>query len=222
MTRCGKGGDELLGEHLHVSGEDREVGLVLADEGDLLLADEGDLALLRCALVFFRDRNDHERDAIEVGDGLIVGVVGNDERDFAVQFADLVAVEQVDQAVIIFRNHDDHALALAGSGKAPFHAELVGDRIELLGEFLKRQIKTIWIELHAHEEPSRLGVGVLVGVEDVAAVPEDEVGDSSDQSFLVWAANEEDGAGSHGSNALCGNWEICVVPKGTLLQAHCT
>ena len=39
---------------------------------------------------------------------------------------------------------------------------------------------------------------MLVGVEDVAAVPEDEVGDGGDQSFLVGTTDEEDGAGSHG------------------------
>jgi hypothetical protein len=34
-------------------------------------------------------------------------------------------------------------------------------------------------------------------------VPEDEVGDGGDQSFLVGATDEEDGAGSHGlSNVL--------------------
>ncbi len=90
-----------------------------------------------------------------------------------------------------------------GLGQTPFHAELIGNRIELFGEFPEWQIKTIWIELHAHKEPCRFGVGVLVGVEDVAAVPKDEVGDGGDQSFLVGATDEEDGTGSHGlSNVL--------------------
>jgi hypothetical protein len=38
---------------------------------------------------------------------------------------------------------------------------------------------------------------VFVGVEDVAAVTEDEVRDGSDQAFLVGTADEENGAGSH-------------------------
>jgi hypothetical protein len=49
-------------------------------------------------------------------------------------------------------------------------------------------------------------------------VPEDEIGDGGDQSFLIGTTDEEDGAGSHGlSNVLYGNWGICVVPDGTFV-----
>jgi hypothetical protein len=39
---------------------------------------------------------------------------------------------------------------------------------------------------------------VFVGVEDVAAMPKNEVRDGSDQALLVGTADEENGAGSHG------------------------
>lgn len=178
----GKRGHEFVGEHLHVAGEYGEVCVMLADEGDLLLL--GDV------LVFFRDGDDNEGNAIEVGDGLVIGVIGNDQGDIAVEFADLVAVEQVDKTVVIPRNHDHHSLALARLGEAPFHGEAVSCGGELAGEFRERDIKARRIEFDAHEEPLGVCVGVLVGVKDVAAVPEDEVGDGSDQTLLVGATDE--------------------------------
>src|SRR5882672_10473959 len=49
-----EGGDELVGEHLHVTREHGEVGFVLVDQADL--------TLFGLALVFFRNWNDDERD----------------------------------------------------------------------------------------------------------------------------------------------------------------
>ena len=61
---------EIVGEDLHVAGEDHEVGIVLLDQRvDLLLG---------LLLVVFGDRDDGVRNFIEVGYGLIVGVVGDD------------------------------------------------------------------------------------------------------------------------------------------------
>jgi len=45
-----------------------------------MFADERDLLLFRLPLVFFRDRYDEVRDAVEIGDALVVGMVGNDQR----------------------------------------------------------------------------------------------------------------------------------------------
>ena len=189
MMRCGKRGHELVGEHLHVAGEHGEVDLVFTDQSDLLL--------LGFALVLFGD-GDHEKgNLVEVGSGLVVGVIGNDQRDFALQLADFMAVEQVDQAVVVLRNHDRHLLALAGLGEAPLHVELFGDGREVTGKLGERNIEVGGIELNPHQEPGRVGVGVLVGVQDVAAAFVDEVRDRGHQSFTVGATDEENGAGSH-------------------------
>src|SRR5579864_3152583 len=65
------------------------------------------------------------------------------------------------------------------------------------GELAEWKIETIRIELDAHQEPEGLGVGVLVGVQDVATMAKDEFRDGGDQTFLVGTADEENGAGSH-------------------------
>src|ERR1700688_589952 len=93
-----QGGDELIRQHLHVACEDDETALVLADERNLLL--------FRFPLVFFSDRYDEVRDAVEVGDTLVIGMIGNDQRDFAAKFATLVAVKKVLQAMVILRDED--------------------------------------------------------------------------------------------------------------------
>ena len=68
-----------------------------------------------------------------------------------------------------------------------------------IGEVFLREVdvEIFGIELDAHQEEAGLFVGVLVGVQDVAAVAVDEVGDGGDFAFAVGAGDEEDGGGFH-------------------------
>ena len=59
-------------------------------------------------------------------------------------------------------------------------------------------VEIFGIELDAHQEEAGFFVGVLVGVQDVAAVAVDEVGDGGDFAFGVRAGDEEDGGVFHG------------------------
>ncbi|MCU1304241.1 MAG: dehydrogenase with different specificity [Candidatus Sulfotelmatobacter sp.] len=96
--------DEVVGENLHVAGQHHKVGMVRVDQRmDLFF---------RLVLIFFRDRDDSVRNSVKVGDGLVVGVIRNDQRDFAGEFAALMTIEKIDQAVIVFRNQNDHARAM--------------------------------------------------------------------------------------------------------------
>jgi len=83
--------DEVLGEDLHVAGED--------DEIDLLLGEQAELAGLGFGLVGGVDGDENEGDAVEAGQGAGVFVVGEDEADVGGEFAGAVAVEEVGQAV---------------------------------------------------------------------------------------------------------------------------
>ena len=58
-------------------------------------------------------------------------------------------------------------------------------------------VEVFGIELNTHQEESGFFVGVLVGVQDVAAVSVDEVGDGGDFAFAVGAGDEEDGGVLH-------------------------
>ncbi len=69
----------------------------------------------------------------------------------------------------------------------------------LVGEIFLSQIdvKVFGVELDAHQEKARFFVGVLVGVQDVAAVTVNEVGDGGDFAFGVGTGYEEDGGRFH-------------------------
>src|ERR1700678_1974737 len=93
--------NELMREHLHVTRQH--------DQGALMLAHQSDLFLLCLTLVFFADRYDEIRHSVEVGDPLVVGVVGNYQRNIAMQFATLLTVEQVLQAMVVLRDENGDA-----------------------------------------------------------------------------------------------------------------
>lgn len=120
------GRDELVREYLHVARQHDETAAVFADKGDLLLLD--------FPFVLFCDRKDEVGNAIEVGDPLIVGMIGDDQRNLALQLAALMAVEQVLQAVVILGDEDGNARPVGGTGQPPVHLEVVGDGTKMLRE----------------------------------------------------------------------------------------
>ena len=183
------GGNELVREHLHVAREDNETASMFADERDLLL--------FRLPLVFFRDRYDEVRDAVEIGDALVVGMVGNDQRYIAVEFAALMPVEQVLQAMVILRDEDGDAGAIAGAGEPPLHLKVAGDGSEALRKLGKIKIKFCRIELNPRQKQIGCLVSMLVIEKNVPAVPEDEIGNRSNHAFAVGAGNEKDGGVVH-------------------------
>ena len=73
-----------------------------------------------------------------------------------------------------------------------------------IGEVRLRKIdvEVFGIELHAHQEEAGLLVGVLIGVQNVAVVPVDEVGDGGDFAFAVRAGDQQDGGVLHASKYL--------------------
>jgi len=71
-----------------------------------VLADQDELLLFRFTLAVFCDWHDRVGNAVEVGDALVVRMIGNDERNIASQFAVLVTVEQILKAVVVLRDKD--------------------------------------------------------------------------------------------------------------------
>ena len=68
-----------------------------------------------------------------------------------------------------------------------------------IGEIFFREVnvEVFGIEFDSHQEQAGFFVSMFVGVEDVAAVAVDEVGDGGDFAFGVRARDEEDGGGFH-------------------------
>src|SRR5580704_3539964 len=135
---------ELIGEDLHVAGQHNEIRVVLSEQRqDFFLSGK---------LVVLGDRHGGIGNLIEVGNRLIVLVIGNDQRNIAGQFAVLMAVKKIHQAVIVLGDENHHLLPMARLGEPPIHLEFSGDWREVFVEVVQVDIKVCGIEFHAHQE----------------------------------------------------------------------
>src|ERR1700689_4011486 len=99
-----------------------------------MLVDQGMDLLLGFMLVVFGDRNNRVGNLVKVRDRLVVGMIRNDERDVAGEFAALVTVEEIDEAVIVLRDQDDHSRTIGRLSEVPLHLKLFGDGGKMFGE----------------------------------------------------------------------------------------
>ena len=111
----------------------------------------------------------------------MVGVVAHDHAQLGRHLAGGEAGQQVGEAVRLAGGEDGDAGHVVAERDADVHAEVGGDRGEGRGDLVAGQREAVEVELDPLEEDAGGGVGVLVGVEDVAAVGGDEVGDGRDE-----------------------------------------
>ena len=76
------------------------------------------------------------------------------------------------------------------------NASAIGEKC--LPKSARVDVEVFGIELDAHQEQAGLFVAVLVGVQDVAVVPVNEVGDGGDFALAVRTGDEQDGGILHG------------------------
>ncbi len=154
-----------------------------------MLPKQTDLLLFRFTLVLLGYGDDEVGDAVEVSDSLVIGMVGDDERNLAAQFAAVVTVEQILQAVIVPGNEDGDARTLGSVGDSPVHFEVPGYRSEAAGKLGEIEGEVCRVEFDACQKEIRFFVSVLIGEEDVAVVPKNEIGNGSDDAFPVRAGD---------------------------------
>ncbi len=87
------------------------------------------------------------------------------------------------------RDEEGNARLVVAEVQRPLHAEAQGDRLERRPNLLAGDVEALQLPLDALQEDALLLVGVLVGVDDVAAVAEEEVGDGRHQPLLVAAGD---------------------------------
>ncbi len=93
---------EVVGDDLHVAGEDDQVDVALQQA-----------QMLGLRLLLVAAHGDVEEGDAELAHVLgEVGVVGDDHRDVHVELSAAVTPEQLEQAVIRLRREDRHPLAL--------------------------------------------------------------------------------------------------------------
>lgn len=138
-------------------------------------------------LVVLRDRNHAIWDPVKICVGLRVGMIADDEADFAFEFASALAVEEIDEAVIVFGNKNCHARAVIRGGDAPLNGELLGDGRKPLWKILEVEFETCEIPFDAREVKTFDAGLVLLEMQDVAAMPVDKIRDCGVEAFPIGA-----------------------------------
>jgi len=115
---------DLLGDDLHVAGEDQEF--------DVLRPHQVQEFLLGACLRLLGDGDQQEGHPVELGDGRQVGMVADNGDDLDGQALAALAVEQVGQAVTLTRDHDDGPQGSTQLVHVPGRAEVLGDLFDAL------------------------------------------------------------------------------------------
>jgi hypothetical protein len=126
--------------------------------------------------VLGRFREMMKRNAVERRELLRFPMIANYHRNVAGQLANLIAVEQVNQTMLIARNEDGDPQAWAEPCQPPCHLEFLCDSNEFLPECRLRQIKRVDGPFNPHEKSAGLIILMLVGMQDIGSMRVKELG----------------------------------------------
>jgi hypothetical protein len=158
----------------------------------LFLDQRPELRLL-LGLGLVRHRKMEERNVVRGRELVGVAMVGHDRHRVHRQSTDAVSVQQIVEAMIELRDHDQHARPRLCVVQRPAHREALADRYKRRGQrgAFRRDLETL--EQHAHHEPVGVHVAELCTVDDVAAVVGEEAADGADDARPVTAGQGQDG-----------------------------
>lgn len=170
-------GYKVAGEDLHVLREDDEVDLT----GD------SPLRIFGFRLPTRFDGNVVKRQTEGFGDGAQTIVVAYYRGDFGPNIARANLPENLLKAMVFFTNEDREPHSLVVADEAVVHREALGNFGESFPE-------VGWaFKFDAKEELARLLVRrLLIGVDDVRAVSEEEIGDRRDNAGAVRTGDDEE------------------------------
>ena len=118
-------------------------------------------------------------------------MIGDDERDLAVELAGPGAPQQVLQAVVVLRDEDRHTLRAHGILESRMHLEALAHLADGSLQRLPVGMELAEVESDALEELPGLGIGVLVGVEDVRPVAVERLRQRGDDATAIGARDEQ-------------------------------
>ena len=177
-------------QDLHVAGQDHEIrGLGLEQPLELR---EG----LGLAFGFGRDRNVVEGDAVVLDVGPRVRVVRHHAPQVEAELAGAPPVQEIDQAVVLAAHEDHHPPRHFGVADGELHVVTPRQGQEALPELLDPEGQRLRGDLVPHEEPLRVGIGVVAHLGQPAAPGGDEAADRGDEPDTVGAGDGENVAAS--------------------------
>ena len=173
---------EVVTEHLHVAGEHHRVDLEAFHE-----IDQGALGL---GLGVDRDGDVLVGDAVTLDQLAEVGVVRDHHRDVDREVTAAVAIEQVEEAVIELRHHDQRPPPLVLPADTQHATDIrrgVGQTVGDLRRVLDRRL-----EAGPDTEGRGDGVAVLGVLEDVGVEADQRAGDGGNDALAVGALQRQD------------------------------
>src|SRR6202040_1396286 len=126
--------DKAGGKHLHIAGQD--------DEFDIIFPKQLDLLPLGVLLVLLCYWNYAVGDVVKVGVVFRVGMIADHQGNFAGEFASALAVEQIDEAVIVLGNKNGYTRTIVRAGDAPLNRKLLGDGSEPFWKVFQIEFET--------------------------------------------------------------------------------
>ena len=178
---AGQLGAQLIGEDLHVAGQDGQL--------DVVLLHQGAQRILGLGLGVRGDRDVVERDAVELRQALEVTVVGHDGRDLDRQRAGALQEQQVVQAVRRGAGHQQGPDLASCRVEAPLHPEGLRHGLQ---RRLQLRLGGRRRRLDPHEKGAGALAAVLLGVRNVAARHQEGAGDGVHDSGPVGAGKGQD------------------------------
>ncbi len=173
---------KLRAENLHKAGHHDEIDLVFGQDSS-----NSTFRTLFPLLVI----DVVEGNAELAGNRLVDEVVGNHDRDIAVELVVLVFEQELPEAVICLADEDGDALPPVHREQVPVHAESFGDRRKGGAEGglvkLRRDLKSAFEDKHVHIRGSVLGE-----IEDVGPALCQHGGNGGDNPRLVGTAHFDD------------------------------
>src|SRR5882672_122032 len=126
-----------------------------------------------------------------------VRMIAYHQRNLAGKFADTLPIEQIDQAMIVFRYENRYTWPVLGSRDTPLNRELLRDRLEPLREIFQVELKSRQVPFHARRIEALFSRLVLLEMQNVPAVPVNEVRDRRIETLAVRTFQKQDGAVLH-------------------------
>ena len=125
----------------------------------------------------------------------MVGMVADHHRDLDGEVAAALAMEQIVEAVRLPRDEHGDTGSFVGEAQRPAHLELLEHGRGDGGDLVASEAEAVELELDALEERAVGVIGVLLEVDDVAAVRSDERREGGDDAAAIRAGDEQHGVG---------------------------
>jgi len=125
----------------------------------------------------------------------------------------MLAVQKIDQAMIVFGDENGYAWAIGRGGNAPLNRKLLCDGRKALRKLFQIELEGGEIPFDAREVETLFTGLMLLEMEDVTTMPVDEIRNGGIEAAAIRAAKQEDSA-IHGIGPFAVAGDCTFVDEG--------